>query len=78
MTADSDDAFDDPTGGSDRLLSLPRLVLGVHLLTALGALAIATFALLTGQPIQFMLFGAMAGMIAVAGVAAARIAGRRD
>jgi len=75
---DTDEEFDDPPPtGSDRMLSLPRLVFGLHAVTAAGALGFGALGLLAGQPLQFLIYGAIAVMILVAGVAASRIAARR-
>jgi hypothetical protein len=76
----ADDEFDDPDPITDdgRRLSVPRLVFGVHVVTAAGALGVGVLGLLGGSAIQLVIWGAIAGMMLVAGVAASRIAARRD
>ncbi|MFB6305171.1 MAG: hypothetical protein ABEH47_08390 [Haloferacaceae archaeon] len=71
----------DPESVSDtpptRLVTVPRLALGVHLLVAAIFLTVGALAAAGGQPVQGVILAALGGMFVLAGWAAGRLAARR-
>jgi predicted phage tail protein len=64
----------DPTpGGRSGLVTVPRVVLGLHVVVGAALLTIAAVAAVDGQWPQAATLGALSVMLVVAGVAAARL-----
>lgn len=60
-----------------RLVTVPRLVLALHLVVAALLLGFAALAAAGAQPVQAVVVGSIGGMVVVAGWAAGRLAARR-